>query len=101
MKYSNSSLKCIFLNRIYHEFHLLLKPTKLREGNVFSRICVSMGWEVPMRPLPMMHWTSLYRDPLDIFKRGIFKREVRTLLESFLVSLFFQSNIVFIQVPCQ
>ena len=29
------------------------------EGNVFSRVC-SEGWD-PMWPLPIMHWTLLYR----------------------------------------
>ena len=33
-------------------------PTKLQEGNVFICVCLSTG--VPMRPLPMMHWTSFY-----------------------------------------
>ena len=36
-------------------------PMKLREGNVFSRVCLFMGglrW-----PSPMMHWTSLYNPP--------------------------------------
>ena len=40
-------------------------PTKLREGNVFSRVCLSVilsrGWGAPIWPLPMMHWTSLCR----------------------------------------
>ena len=53
-------------------------PTELREGNVFSRVCLSsclftvLG---PMCPLPMMHWTSpiaghgtsLYREPLTLW----------------------------------
>ena len=33
-------------------------PTKLWEGNVFSRICLFTG--CPMWPLAMMHWTSPY-----------------------------------------
>ena len=32
-------------------------PTELWEGNVYSRVCLSMG--ATMFPLPMMHWTSL------------------------------------------
>ena len=44
---------------------------KLREGNVFSRVCPSVSNSVhasggrggPISPLPMMHWTSLYRAP--------------------------------------
>ena len=32
--------------------------TKMRKGNIFSHVCLS----VPMWPLPMMHWTSPYRD---------------------------------------
>ena len=35
------------------------EPTKLGEGNVSSRVCLSTGG--PMWPLPRMHWTSLYR----------------------------------------
>ena len=34
---------------------------KLRECNVFSRVCLSTG-RGPMWPLPMMHWTLPYRD---------------------------------------
>ena len=38
-------------------------PTKLRKGNVFSCVCLFVhGGGVPMWPLPMMHWNSLYRD---------------------------------------
>ena len=41
--------------------------TKLWEGNVFIRVCPSVSQsahqEVPMWPLGMMPWTSLYRDP--------------------------------------
>ena len=48
----------IFFSNIYHP------PTKLREGNVFTEVCLSF-WSGgrPMWPLPMMHWTSLYRAP--------------------------------------
>ena len=35
--------------------------TKLREGNVFSRVCLLIEERGPMSPLPMMHWTSLCR----------------------------------------
>ena len=38
-------------------------PTKLREGNVFSRVCLSVHGGGFMWPLPMIHWTSLYWDP--------------------------------------
>ena len=44
-------------------------PNKLRECNVFSRFCLFTRMGVPMWPLPMIHWTSLYRPapcPLDI-----------------------------------
>ena len=34
----------------------------LREGNVFTRVCLFIGGT--MWPLPMMHWTSLYSPPL-------------------------------------
>ena len=41
-------------------------PTKLQKGNVFSRVChsVRMGvWEgCPMWLLPMIHWTSPFRN---------------------------------------
>ena len=47
---------------------------KLPEGNVFSRVCQPFSPQVEGWPLPMMHWTSLYRtiiqpwsqSPLDI-----------------------------------
>ena len=47
---------------------------KLPEGNVFSRVCQPFCPQVEGWPLPMMHWTSLYRtiiqpwsqSPLDI-----------------------------------
>ena len=42
-------------------YHL---PTKLREGNVFTCVCLSVHREAPLWPLPMIHWTSLYKDPL-------------------------------------
>ena len=38
--------------------------TKLQEGNVFSHVCVCLSFHPqggPMWPLPIMHWTSLYR----------------------------------------
>ena len=55
---------CIFSLNLYF-YH---SPEKLREGNVFSRVCLSVclstwGGGGPMRLLPMMHWTSLYRAP--------------------------------------
>ena len=55
---SERNIKSVYYLHIYHP------PTELREGNVFS--CVSVIWSVhrsgvPMWPLPMMPWTSLYR----------------------------------------
>ena len=53
---------------------ILYRVTKLREGNFFSRVCLSVcssGRGGPMWPLRMMHWTSLCRGPLppgDLFK---------------------------------
>ena len=38
-------------------------PTKSREGDVFIRICVSMGGWLPCDHSSMMHWTTLYRGP--------------------------------------
>ena len=41
-------------------------PTKLREGNVFTRVCVclsNMGRGGPMWPIFIMHWTSMYSPP--------------------------------------
>ena len=38
-------------------------PMKLREGNVFS--CLSTNRGRPVWPLPRMHWTSLYRPPVQ------------------------------------
>ena len=40
-------------------------PTKLGKSNVFSRVYMST-LEGPMWPLPMMHLTPLYREPLPI-----------------------------------
>ena len=37
-------------------------PAELREGKLYSRVCLSTGG-VTMFPLPMMHWTSLYMAP--------------------------------------
>ena len=39
-------------------------PTKLREGNVFFRVCLSVHRGVPRWPVPMMHWTSQPPPPL-------------------------------------
>ena len=39
-------------------------PTKLREGNVFSSVCLSRRG-VPCDHYPLKHWTSLYRTPLS------------------------------------
>ena len=38
-------------------------PTKLGEGNVLTRVCLSVhrGRRGAMWPLPVIHWTSLYR----------------------------------------
>ena len=55
-----------------NNFHTVI--TKLPEGNVFSRACRPFCPQVEEWPLPMMHWTSLYRtilqpwsqSPLDI-----------------------------------
>ena len=44
------------------QFEIYRKPTKLREGNVFSRMCVSVHRRGPMSPLSMIHWASQYRD---------------------------------------
>ena len=39
-------------------------PTKLWEGNVYTGVCQSFcSAGIPMWPLFMMHWTSLYRPP--------------------------------------
>ena len=38
-------------------------PTKLREGNVVTCVCLSVHSGVPHVILPMVHWTSLYRTP--------------------------------------
>ena len=39
-------------------------PTKLRKGNIFSCVCSSFCPQGdPMWPLPMLHWTSPYRNP--------------------------------------
>ena len=57
-------------------------PTKLREGNVFARVCLFTGLEgVPICLLPMMHWTSLNRHPLY---RGSWIRLCEILLERLL-----------------
>ena len=70
-------------------------PTKLRKGNVFSRVCLafclSTGRGVTMwpLPLPMMHWTSLYRAPLSPEAHTVGKEAVRNLLKCFLVINFF------------
>ena len=51
---------CIFSLNLYF-YH---PPDKLREGHVFSPVCLSVhGAGVPMRLLPMMHWASLYKAP--------------------------------------
>ena len=42
---------------IYEYLICYCSPKKLREGNVFSSVYLSM-W-----PLPMINWTSLYRTP--------------------------------------
>ena len=50
----------------WNKLHLKLyfPPTNLREGNVFSHVCPSFcSQEGSLWPLPMMHWTSLYRSP--------------------------------------
>ena len=39
----------------------LEETTDLLEVNVFIYVCLSTGGGDPMWPLPMMHWTSLYR----------------------------------------
>ena len=62
------SLKTIRRLSTLHEEHSLLTgyrpPTKLQEGNVFTCVCLFTGRNgVPIWPLPMMHWTSLYRPP--------------------------------------
>ena len=44
------------------QFEIYRKPMKLREGNVFSRICVSVHRRGTMSPLSMIHWASQYRD---------------------------------------
>ena len=36
-------------------------PTKFRDANVFSRVCLSFCPPLPMWPLPMMHYTSPHR----------------------------------------
>ena len=39
-------------------------PTKLREGTVFSRVCLSMILSTGRKgPLPTIHWTSVYITP--------------------------------------
>ena len=45
------------------EYNNYRPPTKLREGNVLTGVCLFMGRVVPMWPLLMNHWTSLYRAP--------------------------------------
>ena len=48
------------------DLHIYRPPTKFREGNVFSRamsFCLGGG---PMWPLPMMHWSSPYKDPIGL-----------------------------------
>ena len=56
---SEGNIKSVYYLHIYHP------PTELWEGNVFSCMCLSSGLSpranVPMWPLPMMPWTSLYR----------------------------------------
>ena len=43
---------------------LFYRPTtKLREGNVFTGVCLSVHSGVPHVILPKVHWTSLYRTP--------------------------------------
>ena len=47
-----------FLSETWANYRL---PIKLREGNVFSRFCLSIQGSV--WPLPMIHWTSLLQGP--------------------------------------
>ena len=54
-----------FIDADNRSFHYR-PPTKLCKGNEFSRICLLVSSSVqggPMWPLPMMYWTSLYRNP--------------------------------------
>ena len=39
-------------------FYHYLPPTKLWQGNIFSRICLSVNRVVPMRPLPILPLVS-------------------------------------------
>ena len=59
MFYCTGPKVLIYLIPCFHVYH---PPTKLREGNVFSRVCLSFCPQGvgPMWPLPMMQWTSLY-----------------------------------------
>ena len=58
-------MRCILLSLFCLGFHFYRPPTKLPESNVFTRVCLSVhGGGGPMWPLPMMHWSSLYRPPL-------------------------------------
>ena len=43
-------------------------PTKLREGNVFSRVCLSGG--DPILPLPTIHWTRSTGTPWTLGKHA-------------------------------
>ena len=98
------------LNTGSTNFHYYRPPIKLREGNVFSRVfssfCPWGGDPTWPLPIPMMHWTWPYKDPLplsDMFKlvhlgrhctgtcplwttRTVGKRGIRILLERFLVT---------------
>ena len=49
-------------NMLYLCVYLYYRPPmKLLEGNVFTRVCLFTEGGVHMWPLPMMHWTSVYR----------------------------------------
>ena len=62
-------------------------PTTLWEGNIFTHVCVcSQGEGIPMWPLLMMHWTSLYSlpapsdTPLLVTSSRYHRRPVQTCL---------------------
>ena len=56
--------------------HFYCPPTILREGNVFSRVCLS----VILSTLPMMHWTSPYSPSAS---SNLLHTHTHTLIQTF------------------
>ena len=65
--YDQDEIGLALLYLQYLFYHTMFVPklpsyqTKLQEGNVFTAVCLFTGG--PMWPLPIMHWTSLYKAP--------------------------------------